>query len=85
MDIHSSLTGLTHQEIQEKSADLNTGQYKLLLADIVNEKLSPIRDKITQLRNNKDFVEKVLEKGKHEATEIASNNLHEIKQIIGLK
>lgn len=64
---------------------MDTGQYKLMLADIVNEQIAPIRAKISELRNNKDFVSSVLSKGSEKASEIACKNLDEIKRIIGLK
>lgn len=85
MDIHSGLTGLSHKEIEILTSGTDTGQYKLMLADIVNEHLSPIRAKISELRNNKDYVCSVLSKGKESATEIACKNLDEIKKVIGLK
>ena len=85
MDIHSGLTGLSHKEIEILTSGTDTGQYKLMLADIVNEHLSPIRAKISELRNNKDYVCSVLTKGKENATEIACKNLDEIKKVIGLR
>lgn len=85
MDIHSALTGLNHSQIQQLCTEMDTGQYKLYLVDVVTEHLAPIRSRMNELRNNTDYVKQILDDGKTRATEIASTNLNTIKNIIGLK
>ncbi|XP_067933415.1 tryptophan--tRNA ligase, mitochondrial-like [Watersipora subatra] len=85
IDIHSAMTGLSYDDIKELAKSMDTGQYKLFLAEIVNEHLKPIRTKIDELNRNKDYVESVLNTGSIQASEIASRNLSTIKSLIGLK
>jgi len=85
MDIHSALTGHSIQEIEQLSSNMDTGQYKLHLADIVAQALEPINSKINELRQNKDYVERILEEGRLKATSIACENLDRVKHITGLK
>lgn len=83
LDIHSLLTDKSPQEICEESRDLNTGQYKLLLAEIVVKKLNPIRDEYERLLNDGGYLLDVLKDGSNRAHEIASKHLPEIKNKIG--
>lgn len=85
IDIHSSLSGLSISEVEHQARDMDTGEYKHLVADVVVQTLEPISNKIHELRNNKDYVEKVLHDGKLRASEIAGSNLEKVKRIIGLK
>ena len=85
IEIHSALTGLDFNQIRDLARDMDTGQYKLYLADVVNDYIQPIRTKMQELSLNKDHVQDILKRGKLKASEIASQNLDEIKRIIGLK
>lgn len=81
--IHSLLLDKTVQEICQESKQLNTGQYKLLVADVVVEKLKPIRDEYLKLINDTGYVLNILKDGSLRAHNIASNNLPDIKNKIG--
>ncbi|KAL0126675.1 hypothetical protein PUN28_005211 [Cardiocondyla obscurior] len=73
INIHSLFTGKTPEEICKEAASLNTGQYKLLLADIVIEKLSPIRNNILRLTKEPAYLNEILKEGADRATELATN------------
>lgn len=85
IDIHSALTGLTYEEIESLASDMDTGQYKGYLADVICDNLLPIRERYIDLLQKPDHIRTVLKDGKDRASEIASKNIDEIKEIIGLK
>lgn len=78
INIHSLFTGKTPDEICKEAIALNTGQYKLVLADIVIEKLSPIREDILRLIKEPTYLDEILKKGTERATELAANCWEEV-------
>ncbi|CAL1681676.1 unnamed protein product [Lasius platythorax] len=78
INIHSLFTGKTPDEICKEAVELNTGQYKLVLADIVIEKLSPIRADILRLTKEPAYLDEILKKGTERATELATNCSEEV-------
>ncbi|XP_077977232.1 tryptophan--tRNA ligase, mitochondrial-like [Glandiceps talaboti] len=83
INIHCALTGLTPEQICEQSKDMETAQYKNVLADVVNEKLAPIRDEIQRLQTEKGYIEGILRTGADKARTLAEENYNEIKKIVG--
>ncbi|XP_029155537.1 uncharacterized protein LOC114928480 [Nylanderia fulva] len=78
INIHSLFTGKTPDEICKEVTELNTGQYKLVLADVVIEKLSPIREDILRLIKDPTYLDEILKKGTERATELATNCWEEV-------
>lgn len=83
--IHSGLTGQTPEEVCEEVKGLDTGRYKLRLAEVIVENLKPIREKILYFDANKDHLENILEQGSDKARFIAEETLSEVKRIVGLQ
>ncbi|XP_043484435.1 tryptophan--tRNA ligase, mitochondrial [Leptopilina heterotoma] len=81
--IHSLLTGKSTEEICQEAEGIDTGKYKLILADIVIEKLNPIRERYLQLTADSQYLEKVLRDGAQKASEIAIPNLLDVRAKIG--
>ncbi|KYN10241.1 Tryptophanyl-tRNA synthetase, mitochondrial [Trachymyrmex cornetzi] len=80
INIHSLFTGQTTEEICEEAIGLNTGQYKLKLADIVIEKLSPIRKDILRLTREPTYLDEILKEGAERATELATSCWAEVTE-----
>lgn len=57
---------------------------KLFLNNIINEILSPIREKRKELEQNVDYVYEILFKGSEKAKEIAGQTLNKVRDAIGL-
>lgn len=85
MGIHSSLTGLTYEQIEQQCEHMDTGKYKLHLSEVLVEHFHPIRKRMSELYNNRDYVERVLNNGREQAAEAASQTMAQVKDIIGLK
>lgn len=82
--IHSLLSGKSHDEICREAQGLDTGKYKLVVADVVIEKLSPIRKRLLELNQEPQYLEEVLRKGGEKAINIAYNCWHEVREKVGL-
>lgn len=83
LEIHASLIGEKIEKVENKFRDSGSAKFKQELADALIWKISPIRSKIIQLRKEEAYVLEILEKGKDKVREIASQNLKEIKKILG--
>ncbi|XP_076646751.1 tryptophanyl-tRNA synthetase, mitochondrial [Halictus rubicundus] len=83
--IHSMFTGKSPDQICLEMQGLDTGKYKLLLADLIIEKLSPIREEFSKLIKEPTYLNEVLEDGKERATEIAEKSWQEIRKKIGFE
>lgn len=60
-------------------------RFKVLVADVLIEKLAPIRNRMQQLMDSPEYLEKVLETGASQAKEIAENTWSEVSQKIGFQ
>ena len=83
--IHSRITGQDAQTICEEVRGKDTGEYKLLLAEVVIEHFKPIRERTNYLLENKDHLQAVLEKGSQSAREIAQVTLQKAYEAVGIK
>ena len=84
VSIYAAISGLNHSETCERFEGKQTVDFKDELAEILVERLSPIREKIAQLEENMDYVEGILREGSEKATAIAEENLNEIKRLVGI-
>ncbi|XP_051160461.1 tryptophan--tRNA ligase, mitochondrial [Leptopilina boulardi] len=81
--IHSLITGKSFEEICNEAEGIDTGRYKLMLADVIIEKLNPIREKIQQLNAEPQYIEEILRAGAEKASSIAIPNFYDVRQKIG--
>ncbi|KOC64324.1 Tryptophan--tRNA ligase, mitochondrial [Habropoda laboriosa] len=85
ISIHSMLTGKSPDQICSEVEGLNTGKYKLVVADLVIEKLTPIREEFSRLIKEPAYLQEVLKNGREKATEIASDCWYEVQHKIGFE
>ena len=79
------ITGQTPEEICQSVSDLNTGQYKLRLSEILVEHFSPIREKIEYFLKNREHLEQILTDGSNRAQNIAEQTMTEVRERVGLR
>eukprot|EP00794_Sanderia_malayensis_P000243 gene243-860_t len=86
IDIHSAVSELTTKEIVGKYEDTRifTKHLKADLAEMLIDELESFRKEFEIIVKEEDYLEKVLEDGNLRAREIATNNLAEIKNKLGL-
>ncbi len=84
VDIHAAVTGKTKETICSESVGLDTVEYKIKLAEDIDSKINPIRQKISHLQNDKGYVHKVLDNGALKASSIAEHTFKEIQRRVGI-
>ena len=84
LNIFSAAVNKKPEEIALEYQNSGNGKFKEDLAEAMLTMLEPIQKNITSLKNDLTFVKQVLNEGEQQAREIASNNIKEIKQIVGL-
>jgi len=67
------------------SCKIKYSELKYFLAEKINNFVQPIREKIFEFFENKNFLEKILNEGKEKARSSAIKTLLEVKKIIGFK
>ncbi|MFA5730304.1 MAG: tryptophan--tRNA ligase [Candidatus Paceibacterota bacterium] len=85
MTIYSLFSGLSLKDIEKEFKEKGYGDFKKALADLLVEKLEPIRQKRKELENNPEDVYKALEKGAKKAREVAVKKMAEVRKKMGLK
>jgi tryptophanyl-tRNA synthetase len=83
LDLYSSFSNIPIDQIIQNYSTNEFGRLKIDTANVVNNKLTPIRNKIEHYLSNKDELNNILKKGKQSAQKIASKNLKEIKELMG--
>ncbi|XP_055856556.1 tryptophan--tRNA ligase, mitochondrial [Episyrphus balteatus] len=83
--IHSLVSnGKSTEEICKEVQGIDTGKYKMVVAEAVVEHLKPIRTKINEYLKNPSELVYILEEGREKAQGIAEETMAEVKQKVGL-
>lgn len=82
--IHSLCTGKSFEDICLESSHLNTGQYKLVVAEAVIEYLRPIQARIKEYMDDPLYLSQILKEGSDKAMDIACKTIVEVKEAVGL-
>ncbi|CAI9621881.1 unnamed protein product [Staurois parvus] len=83
--IHSAVTGLTPEDIVVQNRGLETARYKMVAAEAVIEKLTPIREEIQRLRADRGFLREVLNRGAEGAREVATPVYDAVCRLVGFR
>lgn len=83
ISIHSAISGLEPEQICKNLSDLDTGQYKMYLADVLIQYLTEIQAEIKRLQADKGYLVSVLEIGRQKAAPIAESTMKEVKHLVG--
>ena len=84
IEIASSLSGRSMEEIAEEFKDEGYGKLKGYVADIVCDTLSSIQERYRQIIDSRK-IEEVLKEGSRKASVIADAKIEEVKKVIGLE
>lgn len=87
IQIHSNVTDFTINEICSRAQEegLDTGQYKMAVAEAVIDHIRPIRAEYERLVDDKEHLETVLAEGTAKAREVAEKNWNDIRCMAGLR
>jgi len=75
---------LKNTKVLKEFGGKNFSTFKSKLSESLIERICPIGNEIKKLLKDKNYLNKILEKGSKKADIIAKNNLKEIYEIIGL-
>ena len=84
MQIYSSITSKTMEEIEKQFENSGYGEFKTKVAEAVIEKLEPIQKKYKELLNSPEQLEKIYEKGAENARKLACKTMNDVKRKIGI-
>ncbi len=84
LGIYAALTDRTISELEEEYRGKGYGEFKKDLAEVVVEKLSPIRDRALELLDNPRELDAILEDGATRAREVARPILQSAQAKMGL-
>lgn len=84
LNIYTALSGKRPTAIEQKFAGKGYKDFKEALADLVIEKLSPMQEKFTSLRQNEAKIKEILAASAAKATTVAQKTLTNVKQKMGL-
>lgn len=82
--IHSLITETPIEQILEEAKTLDTGLYKLRVAEAVVEHLRPIKSKIDEHLARKNELTYMLDQGAEKARQVAQETLEDVKKKMGL-
>lgn len=84
LDIYSSCTGETIEQLETKFTGKGYGDLKAGTAEAVINLLSPIQEKYEELIHSEDLLDETLALGAKHANEIANHTLVKVKKKMGL-
>ena len=83
MNIYSTVTGKTFEEIEAEFAGKGYGAFKPAVAEAVIEHLRPIREEAERLIKDKAYLEDVYREGAKKASYIANKTLRKVYKKVG--
>lgn len=84
LNIYSALSGDEHASIEQRFSGKGYKDFKEALAELVIEKLYPLQEKFTALRQDEAKLKKILAAGAAKASTVAEKTLTDVKQKMGL-
>lgn len=74
----------TKENIRQRFEGKQYGELKKALGDLVVDKLTPIQKKVSDLKNNMDYVESLLAEGANRIRPLAEDTVSNVKKVMGL-
>ena len=81
--IYSSIKDISLEDTIKEFSKKNFSDFKENLSQSINDKIGPITKEIKKLLNDKNYLDKILQEGCINASEIASKKIKKIHEIVG--
>jgi len=81
--IYAALADMTKEAVLQEHGGSQFSSFKPALAELANEKLSPITGEMARLMDDTSYIDSVLQKGGERADAIAQPILLRVKEIVG--
>lgn len=82
--LHSLLTGLSPEEVCREAEGIDTGKFKLIIADAAVSLLAPIQERMQVCLLDRARLWHILEEGSRRAREIALRTMDEVQRASGM-
>lgn len=83
INIYSALYGISIKDLLEKREESSCSEFKEELAELIIDKLTPIKTRFNDVMKHQDYVREVLDKGRMAAAQVAAETLKQVKKIVG--
>ncbi len=83
LGIYSIVSGLGKEKAAIECGEIGWGKFKPLLTDALISALEPIQKEYFILREDNDYLKKILENGQSKADEVANRTLKRVKKVMG--
>ena len=83
LGIYSSLKSISLENSINEFSGKNFSEFKENLAQVLVDKINPVSQKIRELLDEKEYLDKILLDGSEKANEIASQKIKKIHEIVG--
>ncbi len=84
LGIQSAITGKSVKDLVAGYTGKQYGHLKVETAEMVAAELGPIRDQVAEILKDRDYLEKILARGAHQARERAAPLIEKIESKLGL-
>lgn len=84
IDIYSSITGKSIQDVEKEFSSTGYGQFKNAVGEAVVEILSPIQKRFKELSKEKDYINQLIKEGAQKADSRSYKTLNKVMRKIGL-
>ena len=83
MNIYSTFTGKSHEEIEREFQGRGYGDFKLAVGEVCADALRPVQERFHQLMNDKAQLEAIMKQGAEEASYYARKTLSKVHKKLG--
>lgn len=83
LNIYSSFSGMSIEEIERKYEGCGYGEFKKDLVQVTTDALKPIRERYEEIRNSEELI-KALKEGAEKANAVAEQTMARVKDRFGL-
>ncbi len=84
LTIYSAMKKVTIEQAEKDFEGCGYGDLKVKTAQAVIDVIGPIRDKMQELKNNRSYLDELMQKGAERASKIAKETLEKVYKKIGL-
>ncbi len=84
INIYSAVTGMTTEEVERAFEGKGYGDFKLACGEVVADRIRPIRERINDYMNNRDYLDQVAAVGAERASVLAQRTMDKVFKKVGL-
>lgn len=83
IDIYSSCTGKTHEEVEKEFDGKGYGEFKLAVGESVVSVLKPVQERFYELEKDKAYIDSVIKENAEKANYYAQKTLRKVQKKVG--